>query len=135
MHDPAHVEPSWSIVPVKARCAQYPYDEMELAFIAVVALALVALWVSTRAAITVCVLDITAGEVVVRSGGVAPRVLADLRDVAVRPRISQATLRIVRDRGRAALEATGEVPPAQMQRLRNVVGSVPLAKLANARRR
>lgn len=108
---------------------------MELAFIAVVALALVALWMSTRAAITVCVLDITAGEIVVRSGGIAPRVLADLRDVAARPKIARATLRVVRDRGRAALEATGEIPPAQMQQLRNVVGSVPLAKLSSARRR
>lgn len=107
---------------------------MELVFVAVVALAFVGLWASTRSAITVCVLDITAGDVVVRSGGIAPRVLADIRDVAGRPRISSATVRIVRDRGYAALEVSGAVPAAQLQQLRNVVGSVPLAKLANARR-
>jgi hypothetical protein len=108
---------------------------VELAFIAVVALALVALWVSTRAAITICVLDVTSGHVVVRSGGIAPRILADLRDVASRPKIALATLRIVRARGRAALEVSGAVSPAQLQQLRNVVGSVPLAKLVNARGR
>ncbi len=108
---------------------------VEIVFVAVVALALGGLWVSTRAAITVCVLDVAAGEVVVRSGGLAPRVLADVREVAARPRIGQATLRIVRERGHAALEVSGEVPPAQLQQLRNVVGSVPLAKLVNAQRR
>ena len=108
---------------------------MELVFVAVVAVALVALWVSARAATTVCVLDITAGDVVVRSGGLAPRILTDIGDAASRPRIERATLRILRERGRAALEVNGAVPDAQLQQLRNVVGSVPLAKLVNARRR
>jgi hypothetical protein len=107
---------------------------MEFVFLAVVALALVALRVSARAAITICVLEITAGQVVVRGGGIAPRLLADIRDVATRPRIALATLRIVRARGRAALEVNGALPAAQLQQLRNVVGSVPLAKMANARR-
>ena len=108
---------------------------MELVFVAVVALALVGLWASTRSAITVCVLDITGGDVVVRSGGIAPRVLADIRDVAGRPKISSATVRIVRERGYAVLEVTGTVPAPQLQQLRNVVGSVPLAKLAKTRPR
>jgi hypothetical protein len=108
---------------------------MELVFVAVAAAAFVALWASARAAITVCVLDITSGEVVVRSGGLAPRVLADIGDVAVRPKIARATLRIVRERGHAALEVDGAVPPEQLQQLRNVLGSVPLAQLVNARRR
>jgi uncharacterized protein DUF3634 len=107
---------------------------MELVFVAVVALALVALWASARAATTACVLDINKGEVVVRSGGLAPRILVDIGDVAAHPKIERATLRVVRERGRAALEVSGAVPPAQLQQLRNVVGSVPLAKLVNARR-
>jgi hypothetical protein len=108
---------------------------MELVFVAVVAVALVALWAAARAAVTVCVLDIVAGDVVVRSGGLAPRVLADIGDVAARPRIARATLRIVRERGRASLEVDGAVSSAQLQQIRNVLGSVPLAKLVNARRR
>lgn len=108
---------------------------MELVFVAFVAIALIALWASARAAVTVCVLDVSSGEVIVRSGGVAPRVLADIGDVVARPKIARATLRIVRQRGRAALEVRGAVSPAQLQQLRNVVGSVPLAKLVNARRK
>jgi Protein of unknown function (DUF3634) len=107
---------------------------MELVVVAVVALALVALWASARNATTVCVLEVVAGEVRVRRGGLAPRILADIGDVAARPRIERATLRVVRERGHAALEVDGTVPPAQMQQLRNVLGSVPLAKLVNGRR-
>jgi hypothetical protein len=108
---------------------------MELVVVTVVAIALVALWASARNATTVCVLDVTAGEVRVRRGGLAPRILADIGDVAARPTIERATLRVVRERGHAALEVDGTVPAAQMQQLRNVIGSVPLAKLVNGRRR
>ena len=108
---------------------------MELLLAGVVVLALGALWATARAAITICVIDVSAGEVVVRRGGIAPRILADIGDVAMRPRIDHARLRIVREEGRAKLEAQGTLSPEQLQRLRNVVGSVPLAKLTNARRR
>ncbi len=108
---------------------------MELVFVAAVAIALIALWLSARAAVTVCVLDITGGDVVVRRGGLAPRILADIGDVVVRPKVARATLRIVRERGRAVLQVSGTIPQTQLQQLRNVVGSVPLAKLVNSRRR
>ena len=107
---------------------------MTLLFAAAVVIGLVALYASARAAITVCVLDVVAGKVFVRRGGLAARVRADIEDVVARPRIERATLRILRDRGRAALEVKGAVSAAQLQQLRNVVGSVPLAMLANARR-
>ena len=99
---------------------------MELVFVAAVAIALIALWLSARAAVTVCLLDITGGHVVVRRGGLAPRILADIGDVVARPKIARATVRIVRERGHAVLEVKGAVPPEQLQQLRNVVGSVPL---------
>ncbi len=104
-------------------------------FAAAVAIVLVALYVSARAAITICVLDVVAGRVFVRRGGLAPRIRADIEDVVARPKIERATLRIVRDRGRAVLAVKGAIPAAQQQQLRNVVGSVPLAKLMNARAR
>jgi hypothetical protein len=100
----------------------------------VVAIGLVALYVSARAAITICVLEIVAGQVFVRRGGLASRIQADIEDVVARPKIERATLRISRDRGAAVLEVKGAVSEAQRQQLRNVVGSVPLAKLVNARR-
>jgi hypothetical protein len=108
---------------------------MEVVLAVVVVLAVGALWAAARRAITICVLHVDAGQVAVRRGGLAPRILADLGDVAMRPPIHDATLRIVRDAGRAKLEAQGTLSPEQLQRLRNVVGSVPLAALTNTRRR
>jgi hypothetical protein len=102
---------------------------MTLLFASVVAIGLVALYASARAATTVCVLDVVAGEVFVRRGGLAPRIRADIEDVVARPKIERATLRIVRDRESALLEVKGAVSAAQQQQLRNVVGSVPLARL------
>jgi hypothetical protein len=108
---------------------------MALLLAAAVAIGLVALYISARAALTVCVLDVVAGQVFVRRGGLAPRIRADIEDVVARPKIERATLRITRDSGGALLEVKGVVSAAQQQQLRNVVGSVPLAKLMNARAR
>ncbi len=100
-----------------------------------VAIALVALWWFARDATTVCVIDITSGRATITRGGIAPRIFADIGDVVRRPAIASATVRIVRRSGHAELEIRGDVSDAQRQQLRNVVGSVPLAKLINARRR
>jgi len=108
---------------------------MPLVFALAVVAAALALWASARAAITVCVLEITDGKIELRRGAIAPRVLADLADVIGRPRVASATLRIVRNAGRARLEVHGAISEEQKQRLRNVVGALPLAKLANGRRR
>ena len=108
---------------------------MALFLAAAVAIGFVLLYVSARAAITVCVLDVVAGQVFVRRGGLASRIRADIEDVVARPEIERATLRIVRDRGGALLQVKGAVSAAQQQQLRNVVGSVPLAQLMNARAR
>jgi hypothetical protein len=96
---------------------------------------LLALGVAARGAITVCVLDVTKGRVSVRRGAISPRALSDIRDVTSKPAVERATLRIVRSAGRAELEIRGLVDADQRQRLRNVVGSTPLAKLANGPRR
>jgi hypothetical protein len=106
---------------------------MALFFVAAVLTGLGALYVSARAALTVCVLEVVDGQLFVRRGGLAPRIRADIEDVVARPKIARATLRISRERGSAVLEVKGEVSAAQVQQLRNVVGSVPLAKLMNAR--
>ncbi len=95
--------------------------------------ALVALFVASRNAVTICVLEVRAGVVVVTRGAVAEGVLADLRDVLGRPPVRWATVRVSRARGHAELEIRGEVSDAQKQQLRNVIGRLPLAKLANAR--
>jgi hypothetical protein len=95
---------------------------------------LAALYAAARRAITVAVLSVADGDLVVRTGGIAPRVLADLRDVVRRDKTAHGTVRIVKDRGRAKCEFSGTFPDAQAQRIRNVVGGLPLAKLVNVRR-
>jgi hypothetical protein len=100
----------------------------------VVLIALGALYRSARNALSVCVIEVDRGRAKLTRGGIAPRILADIADVVRRPAIARATIRVVRSGGHAEVRITGDVPPAQKQQLRNVVGSVPLAKLINARR-
>jgi len=100
-----------------------------------VAILLVLVWASARSAITIAVAEIRDGKLEITRGGLAPRVLGDLRDIASRPRIRSATLRIVRAKDHARLEITGDISEQQVQRLRNVVGNVPVAQLMKAERR
>jgi hypothetical protein len=100
-----------------------------------VALGLLLVWLASRAAITVCLANVDDGHLKIVKGGLAPRVLADLRDIALRPRVSSGTIRIVRAKDRARVEIAGEFTDAQRQQIRNVVGTVPLAKLTNAPRK
>jgi hypothetical protein len=96
------------------------------------ALVLAALYASARRAVTIAELTVDSGVVRVVRGGIAPPVLADLRDVAKAPPIKDLRIRIVRSSGRASVELRGQVPDPQAQRIRNVIGSVPLARLVNA---
>ena len=103
-----------------------------LAAIAIgMALGLLGLWFSARSAITVCVAEVEKGKLRVTKGGLAPRFLEDLRDVVRRPRVKLATIRVLRAKDRARIEVKGEISDAQLQQLRNVIGSAPLAKLVN----
>jgi Protein of unknown function (DUF3634) len=99
-----------------------------------VAVLLLLVWHGARAAITLAVAEIRQGKVEVTRGALAPRVLGDLRDIASRPRIESASLRIVRARGRARVEIRGAVSEPQAQRIRNVIGNVPVAQLVKASR-
>ncbi len=99
------------------------------------ALGLLWLWSQARAAITIAVLDVRDGQIRVTRGGLAPRVLRDLRDVAERPPIAWARVRVTRAGDHARVEVQGRVEAPQVQRIRNVIGSVGLAQLRNAPRR
>jgi hypothetical protein len=100
-----------------------------------VAFLLLLVWASSRSAITIAVAEVRDGKLEVVRGGLSPRVLGDLRDVVARPRIASATLRILRAKDRARIEVRGKVSEQQVQRLRNVVGNVPVAQLVKATRR
>ncbi len=86
---------------------------MELIAGAALALALgmTVLWFATRAAITICIAEFEKGKVRIVSGGIAPRVLDDVKDVVKRGRVKAATMRIVRSRGRAHVEVKGTSYP------------------------
>ncbi len=104
-----------------------------VAIAVVTAVALGMLWFAARGAITLLVAEVREGTLEVTRGAVAPRIVADLSDVvARRPHVRRGTIRILRSGGRATVETSGDFSAAQEQQLRNVVGSVPLAKLVNA---
>lgn len=110
---------------------------MDVRIIALVVVigSIVALFVASRRATTIAELVIHRGVVRVERGGIAPPVLADIRDVARSPAIDDVRVRIVRSSGRAEVSISGTISDAQAQRIRNVVGSVPFARLINARKR
>ncbi|HEY2514275.1 MAG TPA: DUF3634 family protein [Polyangiaceae bacterium] len=109
--------------------------EVLLAIVLVILGALGAFFLVVRNALIILVAEVKDGVVRVKRGGVAPRVLADLADVVARPPVRAATLRIERSNGRAVLAARGDLSDAQLQQLRNVIGTVPRAMLVNTRRR
>ncbi|MBX3204990.1 MAG: DUF3634 family protein [Labilithrix sp.] len=110
-------------------------DATLIAPVVLVIAAIGALYVAARRAVTIAELDIERGSVRVVRGGIAPPILADLRDVAKRPPLDGVTVRILRSSGRAEVELVGNVPADQAQRIRNVIGRVPIARLVNAPRR
>jgi hypothetical protein len=98
------------------------------------AILLLLVWSGARSAITIAVAEIRQGKLEITRGGLAPRVLGDLRDIAARPRIESASLRIIRAKDRARVEIRGAVSHPQAQRIRNVIGNVPVAQLMKAKR-
>jgi hypothetical protein len=108
---------------------------MALALAAFAAVALAALWWNARAAMTIAVLDVENGAIRRVRGGLSPGVLADIADVVAKPPVARGRVRVVRDAGAARVEIRGDIGPEHAQRLRNVIGNVPLVRLARRRRR
>jgi len=108
---------------------------LSLAPLFVILGALACVYLAARRHVTVCVAEVRNGKIRVTRGGLAPAILSDLADVVARPPVARATLRVVRAGGFAELTVRGSVSAAQTQQLRNVIGSVPLARLINVRSR
>ncbi len=108
---------------------------MTIALVAFAAAALLALWWSANLAVTIAVLDVENGAIRRVQGSLAPGVLADLADVLAKPPVPRGRVRVVRDAGAARVEIRGEIAADQAQRIRNVIGNVPLVRLARARPR
>jgi hypothetical protein len=74
------------------------------------------------------------GAVRVVRGGIPAAVLNDIHDVVRDPPVRAARVRIVRAARHALVEIDGEITAHQVQRIRNVIGNVPPARLASGRR-
>jgi len=70
------------------------------------------------------------GGRIVRLRGRAPkRLVRDFNDVLGQRPVSSATLRVCSEGDRAVLQATGDLNDGEKQRLRNVLGTFPTAKI------
>jgi len=108
--------------------------EVVVAFAVATLIGLFALWRSARAAVTICVLDVANGRVDVAKGSISPRVLSDVQEIVKKPKVKSATIRLVRARDFATVDANGTFAPEQLQQLRNLIGNIPVAKLVGGRR-
>lgn len=76
------------------------------------------------------VIDVEAGVPRAVRGRLPQRLLDDLADVVRRPRLASARFKVIAEDRRARLVVVrGEIPPTQLQQLRNVVGTFPLAAI------
>jgi hypothetical protein len=108
--------------------------EVVVAFAVATLVGLFFLWRSARAAVTICVLDVASGRVELAKGAISPRVLSDVKEIVRRPKVKSATIRLVRARDFATVDARGTLSPEQLQQLRNLIGNIPVAKLLGGRR-
>lgn len=67
-------------------------------------------------------------------GRIPAALFREIQEIVVRPPIVQATLRAVTQGGVPALQVSGRVHQDQVQRLRNVLGRFPAARIRAGRR-
>lgn len=106
---------------------------MDYVVVLVVLLLLVPLGVAISRSTELFVLRAEAGRVSVVRGRLPGALLADLRDVLERSR-ETGTLRVTVARGVAQVNVKGGLSEATVQRLRNVIGTVPLQRIRTGSR-
>jgi hypothetical protein len=79
-------------------------------------------------------LRVSAGKVRFVRGRMPPSLLSDLEDALCASSIERAEIRAIRRDGRAEIVARGDVSPEALQRVRNVVGTYSLQRIAAGRR-
>lgn len=92
---------------------------------------LFALWL--RRATELFALRVRGGRVRFVRGRLPPSLLRDLRDVLVQAGV-EGELRVVVERDVARVVAKGDFDPGTLQRVRNVVGNVPIARIRAGRK-
>jgi hypothetical protein len=90
--------------------------------------ALVALYVAADRARTIAVVEMERGKARVVRGKLPAKVLAEIRDVAERNRLT-GTVTIRRESGAVRVDLSGIDDPRATQQLRNVIGRFRLAEL------
>lgn len=101
---------------------------MEIPWLISVAAIVVGVLVHRRATRGLCTLRVRAGRVERQRGKIPPRVLGDLCEVLA-PSAATGTLRVVAtDNGGVYVEVRGRFDPVVVQRVRNVLGSIPAAR-------
>ena len=80
------------------------------------------------------VLEVRKGRPRIVRGRLPQRLLDDISDVVARPRVVSGRIRVVRERGRPRVFASGQFDEGHVQRLRNVVGTYEVAKILSAPR-
>lgn len=102
-----------------------------LAILVVVAIPLV---ISIHRANELFVAEVRKGRVHLRRGRAPAALLSDLQDVVQSPRVVSAKIRVVSEDGRPRAFAQGQLSEAHAQRIRNVVGTWPVAKIRAGRK-
>jgi hypothetical protein len=74
------------------------------------------------------VVEVRAGQARQSRGRLPRRLLQDIADIVAKPP-AHGTLRALRDDGRARIVAHGDFGAAQLQQVRNVVGTYQLAQI------
>ncbi len=69
------------------------------------------------------------GRIVQLRGRAPKRLVREINDVLGQRPVSNASLRVCSEGDRAVLRATGDLNDGEMQRLRNVLGTFPTAKI------
>lgn len=76
--------------------------------------------------------EVERGRIVTLRGRAPKGLVGDMTDVLRQRPVSTASLRVVAEGGAAALHAKGDLNEGELQRLRNVLGTWPLAKIRAA---
>lgn len=81
------------------------------------------------------VLKVERGRARVQRGALPQALLDDINDVVAKPRVQRARIRVVTEDQKPRVLPDPNIGGAQMQRLRNVVGLYPIARIRAARRK
>ncbi len=79
-------------------------------------------------------LSIRKGQVLAVRGRIPPVLLNEIREIVRISKVESGTIRVVKDGGDARLVCSDEIDESTKQRIRNVLGQFPIAKLRHAPR-